>query len=123
MCDRIHTYIELRVQIREALRRQHPEWIDADGKSPLCDSYEARFAKLLAAFTRRRANDEPALLSTNYFHGHVRDQPRRSAWHLPSLTDGGAANCSTPSRCALPQNVLPFQFPKRESSARLNTLA
>jgi len=51
MSDQIHTYAELRVQIREALRRQHPDWIDANGKSPLCDSYEARFAKLLAIFT------------------------------------------------------------------------
>ena len=61
MCDRIHTYIELRVQIREALRRQHPEWIDADGKSSLCDFYEARFAELLAMFTAR--DSEPQLES------------------------------------------------------------
>jgi hypothetical protein len=51
MSDEIHTYAELRKQIREGLRRQHPEWIDANGKSPLCDSYEARFAELLAIFT------------------------------------------------------------------------
>ena len=51
MCDRIHTYAELRVEVREALRRQHPDWIEANGESPLCDSYEARFAKLLAIFT------------------------------------------------------------------------
>ena len=57
MSDQIHTYTEhqailleaqLRKQIRAALRRQHPEWIDANGKSPLCDSYEARFTELLA---------------------------------------------------------------------------
>jgi hypothetical protein len=52
MCVRIHTYAELRVQIREALRKQHPDWIEASGKSPLCDSYEARFAKLLAISTQ-----------------------------------------------------------------------
>ena len=51
MSDQIHTYAELRRQIREALRSQHPEWIDANGKSPLCDFYEARFAELLAIFT------------------------------------------------------------------------
>ncbi len=51
MCDQIPTYAELRMQIREALRRQHPEWIDANGNSPLCDSYEVRFAKLLVMFT------------------------------------------------------------------------
>ena len=51
MSDQIRTYAELRAQIREALRTQHPDWIDANGKSPLCDSYEARLAKLLAIFT------------------------------------------------------------------------
>ena len=51
MSDQVRTYAELRNQIREALRRQHPEWIGANGKSPLCDSYEARFAELLAMFT------------------------------------------------------------------------
>ena len=54
MPNQIRTYTELRKQIRETLRRQHPEWIDANGKSPLCDSYEARLAKLLALFTLRR---------------------------------------------------------------------
>ena len=53
MSDQIHTYTELRKQVREALRRQHPEWIDANGKSPLCDSYEARLAELLAILTLR----------------------------------------------------------------------
>jgi hypothetical protein len=61
MCNQIHTYAELRVQIREALRRQHPEWIDANGKSALCDSYEARFAKLLVMFTP--GEDAPQLES------------------------------------------------------------
>lgn len=54
MPNHIRTYTELRKQIREALGRQNPEWIDANGKSPLCDSYEARLAKLLALFTLRR---------------------------------------------------------------------
>ena len=54
MPNKIHSYTELRKQIREALRRQHPEWVDANGKSPLCDSYDARLAKLLALFTLRR---------------------------------------------------------------------
>jgi hypothetical protein len=56
MTDQINTYAELREQIRAALRRQHPEWIDANGNSPLCDSYEACFAELLAIHaTRERA--------------------------------------------------------------------
>jgi len=32
-----------------ALRAQHPEWIEADGKSPTCDYYESLFAALLVS--------------------------------------------------------------------------
>ena len=53
MAREIRTYTELRSHIRAALRRQHPEWIDPSGKSRLCDSYEARFAKLLAKLEAR----------------------------------------------------------------------
>jgi hypothetical protein len=44
----IHTYAELRQQIHDDLRLQHPEWIQPDGQSPICDSYEARLTELLA---------------------------------------------------------------------------
>ena len=53
MSYEIHTYTELRKQIRESLLRQHPELIDANGESPRCDSYEARLAELLAMLTPR----------------------------------------------------------------------
>ena len=53
MLGEVHTYEELRMQVREALRRQHPDWIDSNGNSHLADLYEARFAKLLAVFTTR----------------------------------------------------------------------
>ena len=52
--SQIRSYAELRKEIREALRRQHPEWIDANGKSPLCDSYEAGLGELLALITLRK---------------------------------------------------------------------
>jgi len=45
----IHTYVELRKQIHDDLRSQHPEWIQADGQSPMCDAYEARLMELLGA--------------------------------------------------------------------------
>ena len=44
----IHTYADLRQQIHDDLRLQHPEWIQPNGESPICDSYEARLIKLLA---------------------------------------------------------------------------
>jgi hypothetical protein len=43
----IHTYAELRQQIHDDLRVQHPEWVQSDGTSPMCDSYEARLMELL----------------------------------------------------------------------------
>ena len=55
MSSKIQTYAELQKMIRKALREQHPEWIDANGKCTLCDSYEARFAKLVRIFAHRSA--------------------------------------------------------------------
>ena len=45
--DTIRSYAELRTVIRVALRSQHPEWVEPNGNSPICDAYEARFAKLV----------------------------------------------------------------------------
>ncbi len=53
----IHTYAELRQQIHDDLRVQHPEWVQPDGKSPVCDSYEARLMELLEPLIRNRANE------------------------------------------------------------------
>ncbi len=49
----IHTYTELRQQIHNDLRIQHPEWVQPDGESPMCDSYEARLMELLGTLRRR----------------------------------------------------------------------
>jgi hypothetical protein len=49
----IHTYTELRQQIHHDLRIQHPEWIQPNGESPICDSYESRLTELLDTLTRR----------------------------------------------------------------------
>jgi len=46
-----HTYTELRQQIHDDLRIQHPEWIQPTGECPMCDSYEARLMQLLDAVT------------------------------------------------------------------------
>jgi hypothetical protein len=48
----IHTYTELRQQIHNDLRIQHPEWVQPDGESPTCDSYEARLMELLDGLRR-----------------------------------------------------------------------
>ena len=52
MVDQVHIYADLRKQIHVDLRIQHPEWVQADGESPVCDSYEDRLMELLAGLDR-----------------------------------------------------------------------
>ena len=44
----INAIANLRQQIHEDLRKQHPEWVLPNGESPMCDAYEARLMDLLA---------------------------------------------------------------------------
>ena len=53
MSDKIRSYAELREFIRISLRIQHPEWVEPNGDSPICDSYQARFAELLGLIEAR----------------------------------------------------------------------
>jgi hypothetical protein len=57
MSPQIHTYTELRRQIHDDLRIQHPEWIQPNGESPICDSYESRLTELLDTLTRRGSTE------------------------------------------------------------------
>jgi len=47
MLQEVATYADLRKQIHDDLRIQHPEWVQPNGESPLCDSYEACLIELL----------------------------------------------------------------------------
>ena len=40
-------YIPLQREIHEALRKEHPEWIQPNGECPMCEAYESRLAELL----------------------------------------------------------------------------
>jgi hypothetical protein len=60
MAHQVHTYTELRQQIHDDLRIQHPEWLQPNGESPMCDSYEARLMEQLDTFTRRGSNESIA---------------------------------------------------------------
>jgi hypothetical protein len=48
---------ELRQQIHDDQRIQHPEWVQPTGECPKCDSYESRLAELLEGFTRTGSNE------------------------------------------------------------------
>ena len=54
--NKIRSYSELREFVRISLRIQHPEWIKPNGDSPVCDSYEARFAEILGLRNPRKTN-------------------------------------------------------------------
>jgi hypothetical protein len=51
LADEIPVYTQLQRQIHHALREQHPEWVQPNGDSPICDSYESRLAELLRTLT------------------------------------------------------------------------
>jgi hypothetical protein len=51
---------ELRQQIHDDLRIQHPEWVEPNGGCPKWDSYESRLAELLETFTRTGSNESIA---------------------------------------------------------------
>jgi len=53
MAQQIRTYTDLLRKIHDDLRIQHPEWLQPDGKSPMCDSYETRLVEMLDSLTRR----------------------------------------------------------------------
>ena len=56
MVRQVHTYADLRKQMHDDLRIQHPEWIEANGESPMCDSYEARLLEVLRGLTQSDAD-------------------------------------------------------------------
>ena len=57
---KIRTHTELLQQIQHELRIQHPEWVQPNGESPMCDSYEARLMELLNSFARKGSNESVA---------------------------------------------------------------
>jgi len=65
MSHQIHTYTELKQQIHEDLRAQHPEWIEPTGECPTCNEHEARLRKLLDALTRKGPNESVITTQNN----------------------------------------------------------
>ena len=57
MVHQVHTYADLRKQIHDDLRIQHPEWVQPNGESPMCDSYEARLTETLQSLNQSERNN------------------------------------------------------------------
>ena len=53
MLHQVYAYADLQRQIHDDLRIQHPEWVQPNGESPMCDSYEARLLELLEGLRQR----------------------------------------------------------------------
>lgn len=60
MLRQIHTYTDLKQQIHDDLRAQHPEWVEPTGECPKCDEHEARLKELLEVLARSESNTEVA---------------------------------------------------------------
>jgi len=91
MSQQAHTYAELRQQIHDDLRVQHPEWVQPDGESPLCDLYETRLMESLRSLTQGES-DESLASFRNYS-----DQDAHSSENSPingNYSDGCIADNS-----------------------------
>jgi hypothetical protein len=64
-----HTYGELRQQIHDDLRIQHPEWIQPNGECPMCDAYEARLMELVDPLRQKPHNEFIAAPDPTLEHG------------------------------------------------------
>ena len=54
MTDEIRSYAQLQRQVHDALRVEHPEWVEPNGDCPTCESYELRLAELLGLSLRHK---------------------------------------------------------------------
>jgi hypothetical protein len=55
-----NTIADLRQQIHDDLRKQHPEWVLPNGECPMCDAYEARLMEEIDFFMRTGSNKSVA---------------------------------------------------------------
>jgi hypothetical protein len=60
MTDEIRSYVQLQRQIHNALRVEHPEWVEPNGDCPTCESYESRLAELLGVSSRTKIKRSPS---------------------------------------------------------------
>ena len=71
MAHKVRTFAELLQQIRNDLRIQHPDWVQPNGKSPMCDSYEARLMELLAASMGGGPSETTAVSDSAFEYGRT----------------------------------------------------
>jgi len=79
MAHQVHTYTELRQKIHNDLRLQHPEWVQPNGESPICDSYEARLIEELDSFRRTGSSEFVAAIQRTLQQANVNPFIRHSS--------------------------------------------
>ena len=62
MSHKIHTYTDFWRQIHDDLWIQHPEWVEPNGESSKCDSYNARLTERLDTLRRRGSTESIAAI-------------------------------------------------------------
>ena len=72
MAHKVRTFAELLQQIRNDLRIQHPEWIQPNGDSPMCDSYEARLMELLVGSMGSGPSETTTVPDSAFEYGRTR---------------------------------------------------
>ena len=55
-----NSIVDLRQQIHDDLRVQHPEWVEPNGECPKCDFYESRLMEELENLTRTESDESVA---------------------------------------------------------------
>jgi hypothetical protein len=98
-------YTELQREMHDALRAQHPEWIEADGNSPTCDSYESRLAELLIV---------SLAIERAFEHDKASNVLRRS-WPSADRDRDVSGKVSMPAEYAEARNIV---FPERPRAIR-----
>ena len=75
----VPAYAQLQREIHDALLAQNPDWILPNGECPTCDSYDARFTRLLIQTLSTRTRELKR--SNNQFRFEFQYQPRVSTTH------------------------------------------
>jgi hypothetical protein len=66
----IRSYVQLQHQTHDALREQHPEWIEPNGDCPTCETYKSRLAELLRLSSpseTAQLRNQPANRTTQHY--------------------------------------------------------
>ena len=87
----VHSYTELRQQIHDDLRLQHPEWVEQNGESSM------RLLELLEALTQRGETETTdAIRNVGHNRGNDNKSGSRPKWEWPYVMNSSVATHGPP---------------------------